>query len=230
MEYEVVGLSTNIEFLKRLCRSPAFIEGDVETGFIDKWRDDLFKPRRVENEVFVQAALGLLGSQLRKESNPHGETLGFAEASAFNERNYAFKVQDGYSEQEGGVVEVSITQMGHNLFNARVSRKGDETPQAFDGIVCEVRAESSTTTRLEAVYPLARIESTLVQDPTSEDKLTVFQLGGKTELALVQPQWFEKALGLKETTASVAAPMPCKILRNEVVEGQSVEKGAPLVV
>ncbi len=47
MEYEVVGLSTNIEFLKRLCRSPAFIEGDVETGFIDKWRDDLFKPRRV---------------------------------------------------------------------------------------------------------------------------------------------------------------------------------------
>jgi 3-methylcrotonyl-CoA carboxylase alpha subunit len=33
-EYEVVGLNTNIEFLRALAGHPAFIEGDVETGFI----------------------------------------------------------------------------------------------------------------------------------------------------------------------------------------------------
>jgi 3-methylcrotonyl-CoA carboxylase alpha subunit len=33
-EYEVVGLNTNIEFLRALAEHPAFIEGDVETGFI----------------------------------------------------------------------------------------------------------------------------------------------------------------------------------------------------
>ena len=229
-EYEVVGLSTNIEFLKRLCRSEAFIEGDVETGFIDKWRDDLFRPRSVENEVFVQAGLGLLGSQLRRDASAHGETLGFGEASSLGERKYAFKVQDDYSEQEGEIVEVSITQMGNNLFNARVSRKGDETPHEFDGIVCETSTESPTKTTLKTFYPLARIASTLIQDPTNNDKLTVFQLGGKTELSLVQPSWYEKALGLKEVAASVVAPMPCKVLRNEVSEGQTVEKGAPLVV
>ncbi|KAI8847458.1 carbamoyl-phosphate synthase L chain, ATP binding domain-containing protein [Chytridium lagenaria] len=33
-EFEVVGLNTNIDFLKRLASHPAFIDGDVETGFI----------------------------------------------------------------------------------------------------------------------------------------------------------------------------------------------------
>ena len=31
-DYEVVGLSTNIEFLKKICESAPFIKGDVETG------------------------------------------------------------------------------------------------------------------------------------------------------------------------------------------------------
>ncbi|TPX07763.1 uncharacterized protein E0L32_010555 [Thyridium curvatum] len=242
-EYEVVGLSTNIEFLKRLCRSRAFVEGDVETGFIDKWREELFRPRRVEDEVFVQAALGLLrsssSSQGRQESRPHGEGLGFGSAAAYGERKYAFKVVDGYSEQEGEVVEVSVTQAGRNLFNARVSRKGSEMPVEFDSIVSEPLSSSSssssstpgsTSNTLRTYFPLSRVETTLVADPTNEQKLSVFQLGTKTELALVQPSWFEKALGLKEVAGSVAAPMPCKILRNEVEEGQTVEKGAPLVV
>jgi 3-methylcrotonyl-CoA carboxylase alpha subunit len=33
-EFEVVGLNTNIEFLKLLASHQAFIDGDVETGFI----------------------------------------------------------------------------------------------------------------------------------------------------------------------------------------------------
>lgn len=33
-DYQIVGPATNIEFLKRLCENDAFIEGDVETGFI----------------------------------------------------------------------------------------------------------------------------------------------------------------------------------------------------
>lgn len=32
--YEVVGPSTNIDFLKRCIKNPDFIAGDVETGFI----------------------------------------------------------------------------------------------------------------------------------------------------------------------------------------------------
>lgn len=235
-EYEVVGLSTNIEFLKRLCKSQPFIEGDVETGFIDKHREDLFKPRHVDNEVFVQASLGLLSSELRKTTTttttpgPHGEKLGFGEGSASTSaRKYAFKAIDGYSANPDEVVEATITQLGHNLFRASVARKDQDGPEVFDNLV----SEPTTGTEKVAVrtfFPLERVDTTVVQDPTNEFKISVFQHGSKTELALLQPGWFEKALGLKEDASSVVAPMPCKILRNEVVEGETVEKGAPLVV
>jgi 3-methylcrotonyl-CoA carboxylase alpha subunit len=33
-QYEIAGLSTNIEFLRSLAEHPAFIDGDLETGFI----------------------------------------------------------------------------------------------------------------------------------------------------------------------------------------------------
>jgi 3-methylcrotonyl-CoA carboxylase alpha subunit len=40
----------------------------------------------------------------------------------------------------------------------------------------------------------------------------------------------EKALGMKDVTNSVLAPMPCKVLRVEVKAGDVVEKDQPLVV
>ncbi|KAI2782265.1 carbamoyl-phosphate synthase L chain, ATP binding domain-containing protein [Daldinia loculata] len=225
-DYEVVGLSTNIEFLKRLCRSPAFIEGDVETGFIEKWKEELFDPVVIKPEVYVQAALGAFASQPAEVVEPHGESLGFGLNSS--ERTFTFKSLDVLDQKEGEVVNVSITQKGNSLFDARVIRK-DEDPQVFEDLVSSP-VSSSDKTSLITYFPHTRVETTVVQDPNNDNKVTVFQLGTKTELILVSPSWYEKALGLKEVTGSVAAPMPCKILKNEVKEGDRVAKGAPLVV
>ncbi|KID75456.1 methylcrotonoyl-CoA carboxylase alpha chain, partial [Metarhizium brunneum ARSEF 3297] len=227
--FEIVGVSTNVEFLKRLCYSPAFIEGDVETGFIDKWRDELFKPRHIGDELFAQAALGVLSLQLNG-AEPHGQTLGFGDASASSERKLAFKVLDGYSEKEGEIVEAAVTQTGHNLYNVTVSRKGQEAPAVFNNVASEHTPEGAVM-KLQTYFPAERILSSVVpQTQDNDTKITVFQHGVKTDLSLLPPSWYEKALGLKEIAASVVAPMPCKILKNEVVEGQEVKKGTPLVV
>jgi 3-methylcrotonyl-CoA carboxylase alpha subunit len=228
--FEIVGVSTNVEFLKRVCDIDAFVEGDVETGFIDKWRDELFKPRHIKDEVFAQAALGVIGEQLLQKSQPHGLTLGFGEARATNERKLAFKVLDGYSDQEGEVVEASVVQKGHNLYDVTVTRKGEQAPQVFANVTTAPKTEGPVT-RLETYFPSERLDSTIVQQPEANDtKITIFQHGVKTDLALLPPAWYEKALGLKEAAASVVAPMPCKVLKNEVEEGQTVKKGTPLVV
>ncbi|KAI0376113.1 carbamoyl-phosphate synthase L chain, ATP binding domain-containing protein [Hypomontagnella monticulosa] len=225
-DYEVVGLSTNIEFLKRLCRSPAFIEGDVETGFIEKWKEELFDPVVIKPEVYVQAALGIFTPQPMKAIEPHGESLGFGSNS--REQNFFFKSLDVLDQKEGEVVEVKITQKGNNLFDARVNRK-DEGAQDFEDLVSSPISTSEKAS-LVTFFPHTRIETTVVQDPNNDNKITIFQHGAKTELSLVSPTWYEKALGLKDVAASVAAPMPCKILKNEVKEGDRVAKGAPLVV
>ncbi|RYO83746.1 hypothetical protein DL766_003673 [Monosporascus sp. MC13-8B] len=226
-DYEVVGLSTNIEFLKRLCRSQAFVEGDVETGFIEKWKEELFDPVLTKPQVYVQAALGMAASQLQGTlDGPHGESLGFGDITS--ERKFVFKSLDALDAQEGSVVEVSVVQKGQRLFDARVVRSG-EGPQVFENLV-STPASGPGKTDLVTFFPETRIETTVVQDPNNDNKISVFQHGAKTELTLVDPTWYEKALGLKEVAASVVAPMPCKVLKNEVREGDEVVKGTPLVV
>ncbi|KAI0883914.1 carbamoyl-phosphate synthase L chain, ATP binding domain-containing protein [Annulohypoxylon maeteangense] len=226
-DYEVVGLSTNIEFLKRLCRSPAFIEGDVETGFIDKWKADLFDPVVINPEVYIQAALGVFSTQPTDLIEPHGESLGFGLSSG-SERQFTFKSLDVLDPKEGEVVDVSITQKGNSLFDARITRKGED-PQVLENLVSSP-VPSSGNSSITTFFPHTRIETTIIQDPNNDNKITIFQHGTKTELSLLPPTWYEKALGLKEVAASVAAPMPCKVLKIEVKEGDKVTKGTPLVV
>ncbi|KUJ09869.1 3-methylcrotonyl-CoA carboxylase-like protein subunit alpha [Mollisia scopiformis] len=216
-DYEVVGLSTNIEFLKKICGSSAFIRGEVETGYIQKHSDELFAPEAFEPECFAQAALGLLSNELishasKIDHGPHAETVGFGRSSS---RQYTF-LSDGAS----GPITVDLEQSSSNLFQVAV--KGSGIDQLFPDVVCEPRSPTIST-----FFPQTRIESTLI---INGDKLALFQRGRQFNLTLALPNWFEKALGLKDVTNSVLAPMPCKVLRNEVAEGDEVKKDQPLVV
>ncbi|CZS91780.1 probable methylcrotonoyl-CoA carboxylase biotin carboxylase chain [Rhynchosporium agropyri] len=218
-EYEVVGLSTNIEFLKKICQSPAFIRGEVETGYIQKHNDELFAPEVIEPEIFAQAALGLLSKELSTPAStvgqgPHGSTVGFG---ARSQRNFTFITTDS---PENAHVTVSIEQSGRSMFELEVA--GGGLNQSYSNVICEPKSPSIST-----FFPHTRIESTVITDG---DKITLFQHGKQTHLTLATPSWFEKALGLKDAANSVLAPMPCKVLRNEVKEGDQVEKGQALVV
>eukprot|EP00484_Ammonia_sp_Unknown_P025890 CAMPEP_0197040418 /NCGR_PEP_ID=MMETSP1384-20130603/17112_1 /TAXON_ID=29189 /ORGANISM="Ammonia sp." /LENGTH=682 /DNA_ID=CAMNT_0042471167 /DNA_START=314 /DNA_END=2362 /DNA_ORIENTATION=- len=42
-EFQVSGLQTNIEFLKRVLKHPAFVQGGVTTDFIPTYKEDLFQ-------------------------------------------------------------------------------------------------------------------------------------------------------------------------------------------
>jgi 3-methylcrotonyl-CoA carboxylase alpha subunit len=219
-EYEVVGLSTNIEFLKRICRSPAFIKGDVETGYIQKYHDELFSEEPVEVETYAQAALGLLvkdvaGKSTLFRTGPHGESTGF---SSSTERQFHLRKPNADNESEP--ILVTMNQKGRNMFDITIT--GADIEEHYENIICEARNSSITT-----FFPHTRIETTLI---TNGDELTLFQRGKQTQLKITTPTWYEKALGIKEVTNSVLAPMPCKVLRNEVNEGDKVEKDQALVV
>lgn len=63
-QYQIVGLHHNIEFLRQLSSHPAFVAGDVETGFIEKYRSDLLPPATaVPPEGVALATLYLLLSE-----------------------------------------------------------------------------------------------------------------------------------------------------------------------
>jgi 3-methylcrotonyl-CoA carboxylase alpha subunit len=86
---------------------------------------------------------------------------------------------------------------------------------------------NNKTHTLTSFFPHTRLESRIIFD---EGKLTIFHQGSQIRLNLTVPSWIEKALGVKDTRHSVLAPMPCKVLRVEVEEGDSVRVDQVLMV
>ncbi|KAF2758909.1 methylcrotonoyl-CoA carboxylase subunit alpha [Pseudovirgaria hyperparasitica] len=220
-EYEVAGPITNIEFLKRCCVSPAFVAGDVETGYIDKHRDELFARAETQPEVLSQAALGLLLQQakaLKVDSifASAGAAVGFS--SAYQERAYHLTETSADGKGDPIVSTVKVRQTAPEDFTVTIK------DQIFTGVKSSI---DPLTNIITTYYPHTRLETTFIQD---EERLSLFQQGKLYRLQLTVPKWAEKALGIKDVANSVLTPMPCKILRVEVQEGDQVKRDQPLIV
>ncbi|KAL8993516.1 MAG: hypothetical protein Q9169_006286 [Polycauliona sp. 2 TL-2023] len=219
-EYEIAGPITNVEFLKKVCEVPAFVSGEVETGFIKKWGESLFHYEKSQPEVFAQAALGAYFSEIlgRRHADDlfEGTKSGFSSISVTRSFVLAPIERDGISESVG--ISVDVLQVGPGLFTVLVNG------QNFDSIASHYNTTNRTVT---SYFPHTRLESRFIED---NGDITLFQQGQQHRLRMVTPRWIEKALGIKDTAHSVLAPMPCKILRVEVEKGQRVKKEQTLIV
>lgn len=218
--YEIAGPGTNIQFIKRLCASDDFVSGLVETGYIEKHRNDLFAPQVVPAEVWAQAGLGVLLQQMRDQSTTmsqsrHSSGLGFGACSQAREfcltRTYPNVVRDIET------ANISIKQKEPHTYDVKI---GD---QSYSNVRSTLMSEST----LESFFPHTRITSTVIR---FENQVMLFQQGKEYKLQYALPQWMEKALGKKDAANSVVAPMPCKILRVNVLENEEVQRDQPLVV
>jgi 3-methylcrotonyl-CoA carboxylase alpha subunit len=222
--YEIAGPITNIEFLKRCSQSPAFVAGEVETGYIQKHHDELFAKHEISTEVWTQAAIGLYEAELaaRPEASPPRPV----QAIGFNNtpQPRAFHLTAPSTDPNAPTptpTTVLVTKTSPTTFSVSVA----------SAPATQVTSTYSPQTRtLTSFYPHTRAATTLIRDPTSPGKLTLFQHGLQYNLALAQPAWHAKALGTKDAANSVRAPMPCKVLRVEVKAGDEVVKNQPLVV
>jgi 3-methylcrotonyl-CoA carboxylase alpha subunit len=230
-EYEVGGVVTNIEFLKRCVAHPAFMEGEVETGFIKKFGEALFRNEEVADEVWMQAAIGLYEAELAKaKGNGNRNPVWPVHPMGFNgtPQPREFHLVEATSDPQitNTPVPVNVLKTGEDNYAVSLPNKDPITLTT---------TYSPTTRTLTTFYPHTRLSSTLViqeNDPTSVSPTTVtlFQQGKQYNLSLTTPAYLSKALGQKETANSVLAPMPCKILRVEVQAGDFVKKNQPLVV
>jgi len=220
-EYEIAGPVTNIEILKRCCSSPAFVGGEVETGYIQKYHDELFEKIAVPNEVWAQAAIGLYEAEQNRtrEASPAWplQTIGFGNAPQPREFHLVETSSDPQVVNEA--VAVQVLKTSADTYTVTLSDTQWTLTSNFD----------RSTNAISTFYPHTRLETTLIRD-SETNALTLFSQGQQYRLHLATPAWAEKALGLKDVANSVLAPMPCKVLRVEVQEGDAVKKNQTLVV
>ena len=219
-EYQIAGPLTNVEFLKKICQIPAFIAGEVETGFIQRWHKDLFYDVEIRPETFAQAALGAYFTEVIET---HGRVVPFSGAksgfpSASQKRSFQLASIPGDGSRQPTSTTVEIEQTGHGLFTVLVNGS------SFDSVASQYDAYTRT---IVSYFPHTRFETRFIKD---EGDITLFQQGQQYRLRCITPTWIEKALGIKDMAHSVVAPMPCKILRVEVEAGQQVKKEQVLVV
>jgi 3-methylcrotonyl-CoA carboxylase alpha subunit len=63
---EIVGVAANVEFLRRVCESPAFREADLDTHLIERHRETLLAPQgALPHEVLEAAAIAELRHEER---------------------------------------------------------------------------------------------------------------------------------------------------------------------
>lgn len=218
-EYEIAGPITNVEFLKRVCQSPAFVAADLETSFITKWKDDLFKENIITPETYAQAALGTyqVEAAASYESLSHDEVqAGFLTSIQSREFHYARNNLAGTSDP--GEVTVCVKNIGRGLFDVRVD------DAKYISVASHWDSASRTVT---SYFPHTRLDTRFISE---EGNITLFQQGQQYRFRCTTPGWVGKALGLKDNTHSVLTPMPCKVLRVQVEEGDRVRKEQPLVV
>ncbi|SDH27584.1 MULTISPECIES: acetyl/propionyl/methylcrotonyl-CoA carboxylase subunit alpha [unclassified Duganella] len=132
-QYHIVGLHTNIAFLKRLVEGQAFASADLDTGLIERNHDTLFptaQPAPVA--ALALAAKALLADERKHATDPWQQTTGwrmnqtYTRKLAFADEHAAYDTSVTY--RPGGLLftsgEESI-QLGDQANRGTVLRDGD---------------------------------------------------------------------------------------------------------
>ena len=215
-DYQVAGVTTNIDFLSRLVACPAFAGADLDTGLIERQRDFLFPAAEAApRDVLLVAAVGeLLWEQ-------HAAKLA---ARASGDPWSPWHARDGWRMNLSSARMIGFRD-GESLVEAHVAYGRDQWQITLNGQVTLVRGRKLDGDRFAVELDDRRLIASVV---AVADKRHVF-LNGTTHILLRDdPLHLVEAGGAQG--GGLTAPMPGKVVTLLAQAGQKVEKGAPLLI
>jgi 3-methylcrotonyl-CoA carboxylase alpha subunit len=206
-EYQVVGLATNVAFLKRLVESEPFANADLDTGLIERHRDALFPaPQPAALPVLALAAVALLdGERNLLVRDPWTGTAGWRMNGALS-RKLEFSGEAGHQ-----VVEIGYLPRGWSM-----QAGGQRVSVSLAG-----HDDAQFTIKLDG----AVVRGTVAREG---DAFHVFIDGNHVVLEHSDP--LAHAGEQEAEGGRLTAPMPGKIVALLVEKGATVEKGTPLLI
>ena len=214
--YRIVGLATNIGFLKRLVEGRAFATADLDTGLIERNQDTLFPPpQAVPAGALALAAVALIESEKASSavrpaghaSDPWGNALGWRLNGALA-RPLSFS--DDYTQASGSGDYLPLLEYrsaGWLLDGAQL------TLLAQDGDQFNIRLGEQA------------VHGTVLRDG---ELFHVFCGGSHYALHYKDPM--AHAGEAEAEGGRLTAPMPGKVVAVLVARGQQVKKGDALVI
>ena len=209
-EYQVVGLATNIAFLKRLVQGQAFSSADLDTGLIERNHDALFPAlQAAPDTALALASVALLTQEAAANdgSGPWGNAQGWRLNSALK-RSLSFADEFALaSDSKAYAVRVTYAADGWLLNDQPVSLTTDK------GMELHIKVGERA------------VHGTVLRDG---EQFHVFTGGAHYTLHYNDPM--AHAGETEAEGGRLTAPMPGKVVAVLVGKGQDVKKGEPLVI
>ena len=211
---EIAGVATNLGFLARLADSAAFAKADLDTGLIERCRDELFPPRTpAPHRALAAVALAEL---LLEQDGARGNAGGSDPHSPWNE-------VDGWRLNEDSHHDFVFTE-GETPYPVTVRFLGAAQRVAIGGQEYALEGERLADGMLRVWLDGHAFKARALREGGDWH---LFSDGGYWRFSLRDEL---HGLDVDAGGGSLAAPMPGKIVAVMVKPGQKVEKGAPLVI
>ncbi|MFC0135896.1 3-methylcrotonyl-CoA carboxylase [Massilia eurypsychrophila] len=218
-EFRIVGLATNIAFLKRLVEGSAFAQADLDTGLIERNGDTLFPaPAAAPLGALAFGAVALIAAEKQaavavsaNRDDPFGNALGWRLNGNYR-RQLSFA--DDYTagtEQKDYKLGVTYHTGGWHL--------------DLDGVEADMELLARDGAELSIKLGAASMHGAVRRDG---ENFHVFTGGRHFVLAYNDPM--AHAGELETAGGRLTAPMPGKVVAVLASKGQQVKKGDPLVI
>ena len=206
-EFQIVGLATNIAFLKRLVEGNAFASADLDTGLIERNGVTLFPPAApAPVGALALAAMALIQGEHTGATDPWANPTGWR-LNGHYQRRLAF------SDEHGTSYDVTLTYQSSGWQMAVDGVASDLALAASDGATLSIRLGAA------AMHGAVR---------RSGEQFHVFTGGRHFTLAYHDPM--AHAGEVEAAGGRLTAPMPGKVVAILAKAGQEVKKGEALVI
>ena len=215
-DYQVAGVTTNIDFLSRLVACPAFAGADLDTGLIERQKTFLFPATQaVPYDALLVATVGeLLWEQ-------HKARLA---AKSSGDPWSPWHARDGWRMNLSAARIIGFRD-GESLVEAQVRYQRDQWRITINGRSALARGRKLEGDRIAVEFDDRRLIASVV---AVDDKRSVFLQGSTYSLLRDDPLHLVEAGGAHG--GGLTAPMPGKVVALLAQAGQKVEKGAPLLI
>lgn len=219
-ETAIAGPKNNLNFLRALASHKAFRAGEISTGFIKKYADDLLPVQaEIPARALAVAALGILKARAEEKSVNSHMPVDSSPWSLSNSWRNGVLPQEVlvFEDAQGKKYPVTVAYSSH--YNApRLALPDGKTVQTgFDAI-------DGITTFTASIEGTA-FEAAVVRDGRM---LQVMYQGHQSEF--IYNDIFMAADDDSTAAGRLTAPMPGKVVALRVAAGDNVKKGQPLVI
>ncbi|XOV77722.1 MAG: acetyl-CoA carboxylase biotin carboxylase subunit [Aestuariibacter sp.] len=216
-EYRVNGLTTNLSFLYNLASSPSFQKAELDTGFIEKHREQLFFDEATD--VSEQLPLMVLSLLLRKQALQKNQN-NFDNASPWHSTN-AWRMNEQH--QQMIVVEVAGEQFSINITHMDAMQP-NQFQMELDGKIVRVSGELKGE-QLKANINGHRLSATFV---VNDIDASLYMHNKAIHFKEILPD-----LGIddaQDEAGGFTAPMNGTVIKLLASTNQELEAGTPLLI